>query len=65
MKNKKCFQHVTIVESLYHTTRSDYTSSLYEIEVDDDRITDIHRDTALHLYKELGKVLGLEKGGAS
>jgi hypothetical protein len=61
MKNKKSFQHVTIVEQVYYTTREDYFSKIYEIEVNDERITDIHQDTMLYIYRELGKVLNLKE----
>jgi hypothetical protein len=46
-----------------NTTREDYFSKTYDIEVNEEQITGIYQDTMLHLYKELGKILNLEKGG--
>jgi len=63
MKSKELFQHVTIVEHIFNTTREDYLPKTYDIEVNDESITDIHYDTMLHIYKKLGELLNKEKGG--
>jgi hypothetical protein len=62
MKTQKSFQHVTIVEQLYHTTREDYFPKIYDLEVNDERITGIHQDTMLYIYRELAKILNLKEG---
>lgn len=60
---KKPFQHLTVVELLYHTTRKDYNERMYEIEIEDDRITNICESTVISLYNQLGEIL--KKGGAA
>ena len=62
MKSKKNFQHVTIVEQVFHTTRDDYYPKTYDIEVNDERIVDIHQDTMLYLYEQMGKLLNKTEG---
>jgi len=54
-------QKVSVIQLKYHTNIPDSCPLLYEIEVNDDTLSNIKKESALLIYEQLGKFLFPEK----